>query len=54
MERKGRILTEKNTTQVFNTHIHGECFVYKDTKIFNRPRDWYVVAIHLHRSKTGG
>ena len=35
-------------------HIHGECFIYKDTKISDRLREWYVVARYGHRSKTEG
>ena len=35
-------------------HVHGECFIYKDTKISIRLREWYVVARYGHRSKTGG
>ena len=33
-------------------HIHGECFVNKDSKISNRLREWYVVVRYGHRSKT--
>ena len=33
-------------------HIHGECFIYKDTKIYNRLRERYAVARYGHRSKT--
>ena len=39
---------------MFNLHIHGECFIYKDTKISNRLREQYVVARCGHRSKTEG
>ena len=35
-------------------HIHGECFIYKNTKISDRLREWYVVARYGHRSKTEG
>ena len=57
VERNGQILpnlTKKNTTQVFNMYIHGECFIYKDTKISDRLREWYVVARYEHTSKTEG
>ena len=47
-------MTEKNTTQVFNMHIHGQCFIYKDTKISNRLRERNVVARYGHRSKIEG
>ena len=32
-------------------HIHGECFIYKDT---NTLRKWYVITRDGHRSKVGG
>ena len=35
-------------------YIHGECFIYKDTKISNRLREWYVITRDGHRSKNGG
>ena len=35
-------------------HIHGAHFIYKDTKIFNRLREWYVVARYGHWSKIEG
>ena len=35
-------------------HIHGECFIYKNTKTSNRLRERYVVARYGHRSKTEG
>ena len=47
-------LTGKNATHVFNMHTHGKCFIYKDTKISDKLREWYVVARYGHRSKTKG
>ena len=35
-------------------HIHGEYFIYKDTKISDRLREWFVVTRYGHRSKTEG
>ena len=35
-------------------HIHGQCFIYKDTKIFNRLRERYVVARYGHMSEAEG
>ena len=35
-------------------HIHGVCFIYKDNKISDRLREWYIVARYGHRSKTEG
>ena len=34
-------------------YIHGECFIYKDTKISNRLRKLYVVTRDGHSSKVG-
>ena len=32
-------------------HIHGECFIYKDTEISSRLRERYVITRNGHRSK---
>ena len=59
VERKGQILPnlrnwQKRIQQLFDMLIHGECFIYKDAKISNRLREWYVVTRYRHRSKIGG
>ena len=37
-------LTEQNTAQVFNMCIHGECFIWAETKVSNILREWYVTT----------
>ena len=35
-------------------HIHGECFIYKDTEISSRLRERYVITRDGHRSQVRG
>ena len=41
-------------TQVSDMHMHGECFIYKDTKISKRLRKWYVINRDGHKRTVGG
>ena len=47
--------TEKDLLpHIFKMHIRGECFIYKDTEISSRLKDWYVITRDGHRSKVRG
>ena len=35
-------------------HVHGECFIYKDTEISSRLRERYVITRDGHRIKVRG
>ena len=48
---QGSMHSHTSTRVVFNMHIHGECFIYKDTEFSNRLWEWYVTTRDGHRNK---